>query len=354
VGRGDLRNIGGQTVHVTYQDWAFDTQNQVYNIINVDGPYTVLQVVRAIKDDGTAEDTWTVSSTGQYAQTHDGVLIGALDQITALGASITTYPHRYTLTKTRDIDTGHSVALNIRPDNSIVRHHYALLSVIFEGVRHTLTDVGHTQDVITAPTNHDVAAVPHDVAALASWHFQTGGVDHGTGGVNYNPTPTLNITTNPPAGAVPVMFDGRFFYATVHGSVPVPADTLQIFQSNPTTSGTGGKVVATTGAASGTGQIGGTVPKKTHPATGGFGAQLARATSDKVTDGPLPTGVSVWVDNVLRFSSVTNGATLDILPYVGDNAGHLVEARAATIGAVDLQLDISVDITTTALKPTGA
>jgi hypothetical protein len=365
---GDIRNCGGQTVHVKYDGWAFDEQRQVFQFLGLDADYWVLSVVRAVADDATAMDTWTVSSSGQALASAGGTLLGVMDSVTAMHAAVQAYPMSKPRPKSQNIGPGADLTIEIFADNSMVRRHWALMYLTLEGMVHTRADNGHTQDVTTAPMNSDVNAIGHDVNALPI-QFAIGGVAVNSPLV-YDPNTKLHLASgSAPGGAVALMTDGTFIWAAGHPAhdIDLSAESLSIIETARTTdaggnpvSGTGGKVKKTTGAADiaagnpSPGTVGGSVPKNTHAVSAGYGAAKAFATTEEVYRGPSPTGVTVLVDGVQRFGpfNSTPGA-LDLTPFVSDQNAHTVTVKSATNGAADVFIDVRDDVTTFATRPTG-
>jgi hypothetical protein len=66
-------------------------------------------------------DTFTVSSAGQYVTSPSGLLIGAMDRVTALQAAVQTFPTRQNKHKSQNIGPGADLVMTIHADNSMVR-----------------------------------------------------------------------------------------------------------------------------------------------------------------------------------------------------------------------------------------
>ncbi|MCA1667399.1 MAG: hypothetical protein LC793_08385 [Thermomicrobia bacterium] len=385
-GVGDIRNIGGMTVHVQYHDYAFDVQNQVYTIVNIDADYWVTEVVRNVRDDDTVEDTFTFSTNGQTVAGSSATLIGGLDGIAALHAATGTYPMAKPIPKSQNIGPGADMVLTIPADNSQVRRHWALVNLQLEGMVHTRSDTGHVQDVVTAPIPHDIgnagSTVRHDVGTQGTVAHDVGtngdvgldiydvnGVHHVTTGTGYTYDPQVTISLNQasskPASAKPVYFDGTAWYwdgsftkdtrlnqgpMTIHSVHPTSGGTGG--QVNPTGGGTGGHIPATSASSHPGGA--GTTRQRTHAATSGFGATSAVATQESVYRGPSPTGVTVWVDGTQRFGPFNaSPGVLDITPWVSDQNRHTVTIKSPTNGAADVLIDIRDDVATVAVRSTG-
>jgi hypothetical protein len=372
AGVGDVRNIGGRTVHVKYDGWSYDPKSGApAQFLSIDADYYVLSVTRAEDDNGNCIDTWVVSSSGQAIASAGGVLLGAVNTLTALHAAVQTMPSRQNKFKSQNIGPGNGgnaadLVLNIHADNSIVRTQWAILWLTLSGMVHTRADTGHTQDVTTAPMNTDVNAIGHDVNAL-SMQFEIGGVVVSSPLV-YDPSTKLHLASGTaPGGAVPLMTDGTFVWAAGHPAhdIALSAQLLGIVDTARTTdtsgnpvNGTGGKVKATTGAADiaagdpTPGTVGGSVPKNTHAASSGYGAALKVATTEEVYLGPAPTGVTVWIDGVLRFGPYsTTPGPISILPYVSDQAAHEIRVKSPTNGMADVEIDLSRDVAPIAVTP---
>jgi len=385
---GDVRNAGGLTVHVTYDGWAFDEQKRALQFLNIDADYWVTNIVRAEADDGTAMDTWTVSSSGHALASASGVLLGVMDTVTQMHTAVQPYPYPVTKQKAQPIGPNAPLRLYLYADNSVSQQHWLFLYVTLEGVRHTRSDTGHTSDVVTAPTPHDVFSLPHDTTALAhdtaakSVGVTAPATTSASGG-NYSQDPGAHLNIFGSPTGVPVMWDGNFLRASTaagggtsvggvsSNEIAVPNHThgipaLNVTAALPaTTGGTGGATVATnpTSHPNGAGALrattGGRAGKTvtaTHAASAGYGAVKTFATAESVYEGPLPNGVTVWVDNrqiAGQYNNVGALPPIDLQPYTNDQAYHQIEVRATTNGNADASLEGRRDVTTFATKPTG-
>lgn len=363
-----LTNLGGNTVHVRYSDLATDISDPsrpAVVALNVDDDYVVQDLVVTEGTKGELTANWTLTNNGQYVRSTTDLVLGALDAGEAQRTAIQTTGTPIYRAKSQNIGPGADLVMQFRADNASARTHYMIGYLTLEGLVHSRADNGHVQDVVTAPTPHDisnagavvrhdigtqgtlphdVASLPHDVASLPhdvafgqsqNYHFRIGGLDTGTNGADYDPGTTLSLASGvAPPGAVSLVTDGTYIWAAGHsaGQIDLFSLHLGIIGPSTTTGGTGGTVQPTTGGTGGTvkatsGGTGGTVKATTgargghipatsaathpggagttrlttHRVSDGHGATLAVATQESVYRGPTPTGVTVLVDGVQRF-----------------------------------------------------
>jgi hypothetical protein len=278
-----------------------------------------------------------------------------MDSVTALHAAVQTYPMSKPRPKSQNIGPGADLTIEIFADNSMVRRHWALMYLTLEGMVHTRADDGHVSDVTTNAMPHDVAAQNVGVGAGAT----TANTTIATQNFNLG----IGLTENTTDTSRPVYFriisgiGGLWLPGAGNESVPISGQIYGPQTDHPhaiTATGLAASTPATTGATTGTGAVGGTVPKATHLASAGFGAKKTVATTEEVYRGPSPTGVTVLVDGVQRFGPFNSTpGVLDLTAFVSDQAAHTVTVKSKTNGAADVFIDIRDDVTTFATRPTG-
>jgi Glycosyl hydrolase catalytic core len=321
---GDLRDIAGKTATVWYTD---TTQGLTY-----DGTqqWVVMEVSRAVANQPM--DTFTLSSSGTYAQEPAAVFNGLVTGLTNLQLNPTATRVPYTVSKADNCDAGFPIAVTVRGNTGVQGILTARAWLTPSALRSEATPQTHYHEI--QPIAHDVNAVHHDVVALAV-PIRSGGVPVTV----YNPKTKIHIAGGtPPSSAKVLMYhesSETFYFQTGGSTTDAPTSsqelTLDAATTTATTGGTGGATQATANGKGGTTQSV-TDSNKLDPKAG---MKLAM-----VANGPVPTGLTLWIDGVQVAGPVNGPLTIDLSTYFAANpqADHTVEGRCATLGHLDIEV----------------
>jgi hypothetical protein len=397
-GHGDLRDIGGKTVFVDYQELNDDGDV----VLNIKGDYQVLQA-EVQNADSAPTVRWTLSNNGRRADSDTALFTGALEAIDYLTSVPSIFPQEYTKVVENDLDANHPVRLRVYGNKGVVRVREALCRVQLLPARstaqplshhHTVTLTDHTHGFTVPNHSHGFPLPTHQHTYGVPDHthtFQLGDHSHGVSGGSHNHTISKGSHSHKIIGTKPFI-DLKGKGAVVTAAVGKNGETVvtdikatdqtgdhthgeeaaAVWTQDPsntqydgfsvgsgsaggtTGSPTAGLYTALTGTSNGvTGVTGGTNTDGGSNQTSGGGGGTVATSDENVgmqygmwTSDFLPTTVYVVIDGVQVTGGNNADFVVDVAPWISDQNDHTIEVRAFTFGRVAVDLSIRRDVTT--------
>jgi hypothetical protein len=277
-------------------------------------------------------DTFTLSSSGTYAQEPAAVFNGIVTGITNLQLNPTATRVPYTVSKADNCDAGFPIAVTVRGNTGVQGILTARVWLTPSALRTEATPDTHYH--VLNPIAHDVNQLT--VAAT------TPGTTSAAGGFVYNAAARLTIRQIGSAAGLYQLYeshsgDDGWLWAVGGYDKDMPVSGLTLSVDN-TTHTHGVPALTVTGSTTQTsGGTGGATKAVTDPNILDPKAGMHHA---MFPNSLVPTGLTLWVDGVQVAGPVNGPLTVDLYAYFAANphGDHTVEGRCATIGHLDLEV----------------
>jgi hypothetical protein len=321
---GDLRDIAGKTATVWYSD---TTQGLAY-----DGTqqWVVMEVSRAVANQPM--DTFTLSSSGTYAQEPAAVFNGIVTGLTNLQLNPVSTRTPYPVIVSDNCDNGFPIAAPIRGNTGV----QGILTA-----RAWLTPSALRTEATPDVHSHVINPIAHDVNQLTVG-ATTRSTTSAAGGFVYNAAARLAIRQIGSAAGLYQLYeshsgDDGWLWAVGGYDKDMPVSGLTLSVDN-TTHSHGIPALTVTGSTTQTsGGTGGATKAVTDP---NMLDPKAGMKHQMFPNGSVPTGLTIWFDGVQVAGPVNGPLTVDLYSYfaASPQANHTVEGRCASLGHLTLEV----------------